>query len=185
VLAPSLPNAVLIVFGLGFLVADARIVLQYLEYLKRRGRALLVWPSPRPQYYALQIGIGVVLGLLLAYKLVGLHQRQVFGELMMFLYYGCLLPLSRQIGRGFYEDGIWADAFIAYPEIGGISWREEEHRITLVVISRLRNLARLLVVPGDKYGAARRLLRDKIAQHDIQFSGTGLDLGGHDEREGV
>ncbi len=55
--------------------------------------------------------------------------------------------------------------------------------MTLIVISRLRNLARRLTVPGDNYGAARRLLRDKIGEHEIHFTGTGLDLGGHDERD--
>jgi len=96
------------------------------------------------------------------------------------------LPLSRRIKRGFYEDGIWADtSFIAYNEVGGISWREGEHQVTLIVISRLRNLARRLAVPIEHYGAARRLLRDKIAAHDIHFFGTGLDLGEHDERDEV
>jgi hypothetical protein len=104
----------------------------------------------------------------------------------MFLYYGYLLPLSHRIGRGFYEDGIWADtSFIPYNEVGGISWREGEHQITLIVISRLRNLARRLIVPMEHYAAARRLLRDKIAAHDIHFTGTGLDLGGRDERDEV
>jgi hypothetical protein len=103
---------------------------------------------------------------------------------MMFLYYAFMVPLSRRIGRGFYADGIWADSsFIPYNEVGGISWREGEHDVTLVVISRLRNLARRLRVPGDKYGAARRILRDKIGDHEINFSGTGLDLGIHDERD--
>src|SRR3989475_2591316 len=102
----------------------------------------------------------------------------------MFAYYASVVPLNRRIGRGFYEDGIWADnAFIPYHEIGGISWREGEHEIALIVISRLRNLARRLIVPGDKYGAARRLLRDKIGEHAIHFTGTGLDLGAHDERD--
>ena len=82
------------------------------------------------------------------YKLVFLR-RQAFGETMMFVYYAYLLPLSRRIGRGFYEDGIWADsAFIPYNEVGGISWREGEHQVTLIVISRLRNLARRLAVPA-------------------------------------
>jgi hypothetical protein len=94
--------------------------------------------------------------------------------------------MSRAITRGFYEDGIWAEsAFIPYNEIGGISWREGEHEVALIVTSRLRNLARRLIVPGNQYAAARRLLRDKIAKHDIHFSGTGLDLLDHDEREDV
>jgi hypothetical protein len=41
------------------------------------------------------------------------------------------------------------------------------------------------VVPGIHYAAARRLLRDKIAAHDIQLLRTGLELGDHDERDDV
>jgi hypothetical protein len=55
--------------------------------------------------------------------------------------------------------------------------------VTLVLIYRMRQLARRLVVPESYYGAARRLLRDKIAAHDIHFTGKSLDLGLHDERE--
>jgi hypothetical protein len=102
----------------------------------------------------------------------------------MFVYFGCLVPLSRRIGRGFYRDGIWADStFIPYSEVGGLSWREGEHAVALVDMSRVRNLARKLAVPLEHYGAARRLLRDKIGEHEIQFVGTGLHLGDHDERD--
>ena len=175
----------LIVLGAGFLVANARLILEYVKFRRRSRAALLVWPSPKPPYYGTALGLGVVLGFLVFYKLVVLH-RQVFGEGMMFLYYGYLVPLNLRIRRGFYEDGIWTDAgFVPYHEIGGITWREGEHQATLIVISRLRNLARRLAVPLDQYAAARRLLRDRIAKHDIQFTGTGLDLGGHDEREDV
>ncbi|HEX2311003.1 MAG TPA: hypothetical protein VHH91_09815, partial [Vicinamibacterales bacterium] len=81
-------------------------------------------------------------------------------------------------------DGIWAEnGFMPYQQIGGIAWRENG-QVTLLLISRLRQLARPLVVPGDYYGAVRRLLRDKIAAHDIRFSGGGLELG-QDERENV
>ena len=69
-----------------------------------------------------------------------------------------------------------------YSEIGGLTWREGE-QITLVMMFRMRNFARRLVVPDTYYGAARRLLRDKIAAHDIHFTGKSLDLGLHDERE--
>jgi hypothetical protein len=133
------------------------------------------------------LATGVVLGLLVFVKLVFQRRpvEQAFGELMMFAYYGYLVPLSRRIGRGFYEDGIWSESgFMRYGQIGGITWREGEE-LTLVLISRMRHLARKLVVPATHYGAVRRLLRDKIAAHDIHFSGTSLDLGGHDEREDV
>ena len=36
-----------------------------------------------------------------------------------------------------------------------------------------------------RVNAARRLLRDKIAAHDIQLMHTGLELGAHDERDDV
>jgi hypothetical protein len=173
----------LLMLGFGFLIANAKLAWDYLRFLKRRRFAILTWRIPKPPQYTFALGIGVALGLLVFVKLVFLR-RQAFGEAMMFLYYAYLSPMSLTIGRGFYEDGIWADsAFIPYHEVGGISWREGEHQVSLIVISRLRNLARRLNVPGDKYGEARRLLRDKIAEHAIHFTGTGLDLGAHDERD--
>jgi hypothetical protein len=178
-------TAILYAFGVGFSVVNLRLVLEYLKFRRRRRSALLIWRGPNPPYYGMALGIGVVLGVLMFYKVFVLH-RQVFGESMMFLYYAYLLPLKVNIRRGFYADGIWADtAFIPYNEVGGISWREGEHSVALIVASRLRNLAWRLAVPGDKYGAARRLLRDKIAAHDITFSESGLHLGNHDEREDV
>ena len=175
----------LVLLGLGFLVANTRLVLEYFRFRRRRRGALLTWPSPKPPYYGMALAIGVVLGLLVFYKLVVLR-RQVFGEGMMFLYYALLLPLSLRIRRGFYEEGIWADsAFIPYHEVGGVTWRETEHSVTLIVVSRLRNLAKRLAVPAENYSAARRLLRDKIAKHELQFTGAGLDLGTHDDRDMV
>ena len=179
----DLVTGTLIVLGAGFLVANARLALEYLRFVRRKSGALLTWKSPRPPYYALTIALGVATGVLVVVKLLIVH-RQAFGELMMFVYFGYLVPLTLRIGRGFYEDGIWADsAFIPYSEVGGISWREGEHAVSLIVISRLKNLARRLAVPPEHYGAARRLLRDKIGEHEIHFFGTGLDLGAHDERD--
>lgn len=176
-------TTVLLALGAGFMVANTRLLLAYLRFRQRKRSAVLTWPSPKPPYYGTALALGVLLGLIVFYKLVFTHQ-QAFGETMMFLYYGYLLPLSRRIGRGFYRDGIWADSgFIPYDQVGGISWREGEHSVALVVISRVKSLARVLPVPIEHYGAARRLLRDKIGEHAIQFTGTGLDLGGHDERD--
>jgi len=179
----DLLTALLVALGIGFLAANLKLAYDYVRYLRRRRGALLTWRSPKPPQYAFALGLGVALGLLVFAKLVILR-RQAFGESMMFLYYTYFFPMSLTIARGFYEDGIWAEtAFIPYNEVGGISWREGKNHATLIVISRLRNLARRLVVPGDKYGAARRLLRDKIGEHAIHFTGTGLDLGEHDERD--
>ena len=174
---------VLVLFGVGFLAANLKLAYEYVRFLRLKRSALLTWRSPKPPQYAFALGLGVALGLLVIAKLVILH-RQAFGESMMFLYYAYFFPMSLTIGRGFYEDGIWAESsFIPYSEVGGITWREGEHQATLIVISRLRSLARRLTVPGEKYGAARRLLRDKIGEHTIRFTGTGLDLGDRDERD--
>jgi hypothetical protein len=185
----------LFLLGIGFLVANVRVAIDALRFLRRRSSALLTWRGPRPRYYGLQLALGVVLGLLLVFDILRLMRvppslrarfaPQVFGVGMMFLYYGYLVPLSRRIGRGFYADGIWSETgFVPYWRIGAVSWREGEE-IALVIVSRLRNLARRLIVPGMYYGAARRLLREKIGAHDIQLIHTGLELGAHDERDDV
>jgi hypothetical protein len=184
-------SRLLFVLGLGFLAANLRLLFQFVRFLKMRSRALLTWPGRRPPFYPLLLGLGAILSVLIVYKLAVLqqHPTQVFGESMMLVYYGYGLPLSLRIGRGFYEDGIWADGgFIPYSRIGGLAWREGERtggQVTLVLIYRMRAFARRLVVPERYYGAARRLLRDKIAAHDIHFTGKSLDLGLHDDRDDV
>ena len=83
------------------------------------------WPGRRPPYYLFLIAIGGMLSVLIVYKLAILrwHPADVFGETMMLVYYAYAVPLSLKIGRGFYEDGIWADAgFIPYSRIGGLTW---------------------------------------------------------------
>jgi hypothetical protein len=178
---------VLYLFGFGFLVANLRLLFQFVRFLKIRSSALLIWPGRRPPFYGLLLVLGAVLAFLIIYKLTILRQHpvQVFGETMMLIYYCYALPLSLRIGRGFYQDGIWADGgFMPYSHIGGLTWREDD-KITLVLMHRMRAFARQLVVPLPYYGAARRLLRDKIAAHDIHFTGKSLDLGVHDERDDV
>jgi lipid-A-disaccharide synthase-like uncharacterized protein len=178
---------VLFALGVGFFIANVRLLLQFIRFLKIRSSALLTWPGRRPPFYWLLLLLGAVLSVLIVYKLAVLRQPpvNVFGETMMLLYYVYALPLSLRIGRGFYEDGIWADGgFMPYSHIGGLTWREDE-QITLVLMHRMRAFARRLVVPDSYYGAARRLLRDKIAAHDIHFTGKSLDLGHHDDRDDV
>ena len=173
--------------GIGFFLANVRLFFQFIRFLRLRSSALLTWPGRTPPFYGLLLVLGAVLSVLIVYKLAVLkqHPSQVFGESMMLLYYGYALPLSLKIGRGFYEDGIWADGgFMPYSSIGGLTWREGD-QLTLVMMHRMRAFARLLVVPERYYGAARRLLRDKIAAHDIHFTGKTLDLGLHDERDDV
>jgi hypothetical protein len=177
----------LLAIGVFFLVFNVRAIAHYVRFLRLRSRAVLVWPAPKPPLYGMLLGMGVVLGVLVFVKLVVERRPAIdaFGELMMFAYYGYLLPLSLRIGRGFYKDGIWLeDGFMPYSRIGGLSWREQEE-ITLLVIPRMKQLARKLIVPRRYYAEARRVLRDRIASQEIRFGTGALDLGGHDEREDV
>jgi len=175
---------VLLALGVGFLLANLRIFVQFLRFLRLRSSALVTWPGRKPPLYGMLLALGVVLGGLVFFKVVVQQQTpmRAFGEGMMFLYYAYALPLSMRIGRGLYEDGIWAESgFVPYSKIGGLSWRDGRE-IELIIIYRLRSLARPLAVPQAHYGEVRRLLRDKIASHDIYFTGRALDLG-TDERD--
>lgn len=197
---------ILLLLGVGFLAANIRLGAQLIGWWRRRSSALVVWPAPKPPYYGLSLGIGLMLGFLLilnaglaAARAEATTLREIlasfaqpprsyvlFGELMMFVYYGYGVPLSTRITRGLYEDGIWADSgFLPYDQVGGLSWKEGE-RPVLIVISRVRNVARPLEVPGTALGEVRRVLREKISAHAIAFDdGPGLHLGERDVRDSV
>ena len=176
---------VLFVLGLGFLAANLKVGIDLLKYRRQKRTALLTWRAPRPRYYQFNILLAVTLGLLLAAKLVRREPDRAFGEAMMFVYYGCVFPLSTRIARGFYDEGVWSDSgFLRWAQISAVSWKEEG-RITLILISRLRHIARRLEVPPGLYGQARRVLRDKVAEHALRIGGAGLDLGSRDENDAV
>lgn len=190
---------ILLALGIGFLIANVRFALELLHWARRRSTSLITWPGKKPPYFGLSLGIGVMLGLLLLVKAylasrqtkvvsewLMLFGRNAFGELMMFVYFGYMIPLSTRIGRGFYADGIWTDTgFMPYAQVGGIKWRDGETP-TLVIISRLKVLARSLEVPATYLGEVRRILRDKISSHTIEMDeGPGLHLGTRDARDSV
>jgi hypothetical protein len=185
--AELLPR-VLFLFGIGFLAANTKVVADLMAFWRRKRSAQLTWAGSKPKFYGFTLGLGVVLGLLLAFKIFVQRRppEQLFGEAMMFVYYGYAFPLSTRIERGFYRDGVWTDSgFLRWKYISAVSWKEEGSAITLVLISRARSIARRLEVPGHLYGQARRVLRDKIKAHDIQIGGAGLDLGSRDETDAV
>ena len=177
----------LFVFGIGFLAANLKVITDLLRFRIRKTSALLIWQNRKPPYYGFTLALGVVLGLLVAFKIFILRRPfdQLFGEVMMFVYYGYTFPLSTKIARGFYRDGVWSDGgFLRWGQISAVSWREEG-RVTLILIPHFRNIARRLEVPGHLYGQARRLLRDKVKAHDIHIGGSGLDLGSRDDQDAV
>jgi hypothetical protein len=190
---------ILLVLGVGFLIANIRLVIQLVRWSRRRATALVVWPGHKPPYYGLSLGIGVMLGVLLLVKAylaipqagtlsgrVMVFLRSAFGELMMFVYFGYMLPLSTRIARGLYADGIWTDTgFMAFDQIGAVAWRAGQPP-TLVILSRLRGFARRLEVPTARLGEVRRILHDKIRSHAIEMDeGPGLHLGARDARDSV
>lgn len=194
----------LLALGLLFLVVNLRVGGEVWRWWRRRAGALLVWLPPKPPFYAVNLAIGVMMGLVLAATVLSVRLADaasfgsalraiadqqgwaVFGESMMVVYYGYLLPLSTRIARGLYADGVWTDSgFMAYDDIGGLAWKEGTAG-TLVLASRLRTMARTLSVPGTRLGEVRRLLREKIGEHAIELDGgPGLHLGSRDTRENV
>jgi len=178
---------VLFLFGVGFLAANLKVAVEFLRFRRLRRTALLTWSAARPRFYAFSLALAVVLGALLLFR-VAVQQRgasQLFGEGMMFIYFGYALPLSTRIQRGFYEDGVWSDSgFMPWAQINAVSWREDG-AVTLLLVSHLKAVARRLDVPGSLYGEARRVMRDKVKAHEIQIGGMGIDLGSRDEEDAV
>ncbi len=179
---------VLYLFGIGYFVANVRVLVDLARFRRFARRALMTWKSPGPPFHRLSLGSGVALGVLLVVRLAVQRRppTELFGESMMFLYYGYAIVLERRIRRGLFEAGIWTDrGFMDWGSIEGIAWRERAGQATLVLLRRNRPLARTLAVPGDAYGEVRRILRDKVSAHDIRLTGLGLDLGARDERDAV
>jgi hypothetical protein len=179
---------VLFLFGVGFLVANLKVVYDLLIFRRRKRGALLIWEPPKPRYYGFSLALGVLLGLLLAFKMF-IQRRppsQLFGEAMMFVYYGYAIRMLTRISHGFYEDGVWTDTgFMPWGQISAVSWREDGVAPVLVLVSHFKRIAKHLVIPGPRYGEARRLLRDKVKAHDIHIGGTGLDLGSRPDEDTV
>jgi hypothetical protein len=186
-MSAELLQRLLFFFGIGFFAANLKAVADLLRFQSRKRTALLIWQNPKPRFYGFSLFLGVVLGLLFAFKLFVQHRppSSLFGEAMMFVYYGYTVPLSTRISRGFYRDGVWSDSgFMRWSQISAVAWKDEG-QVTLVLISHLKSMARHLRVPGHLYGQARRLLRDKVAAHDIHIGGAGLDLGARDEKDTI
>jgi hypothetical protein len=78
---------------------------------------------------------------------------------------------------------VWADrGFVPWSRISSVAWRENP--VTLVLLSRVRSLAQQLEVPGGLYGEARKVLLDRIREHDLQM-GQPLGLADADQRDRV
>src|SRR5918993_3059476 len=123
----ALLPGLLFVFGIGFFAANLKVTADLFRYLARRSSALLIWQNPKPRYYGFTLALGAILGLLVVIKIfiLGRSPQELFGEVMMFLYFGYAVPLSTRIARGFYRDGVQSDTgFMPWGQIQAVSWRE-------------------------------------------------------------
>ena len=103
--AQQVVTATLLILGAGFLFANARWCSTTGTIARGGRRPCSVWHGRQPPYFGLGLGMAVVLGVVIFYKII-ISGQQAFGETMMFVSYGYLIPLSRRIRRGFYADGI-------------------------------------------------------------------------------
>jgi hypothetical protein len=180
-------GTLLFLFGIGFLVANLAIACDCVHDWRRRRQALLAWRMPPPRFAVLPAVLAVGLGALIVYKLIVLQWPvgRLFGEGMMLTYYGYLYPLSLQVRRGFFEQGMRLDrGFARWRDVTGLTWHDGPPPV-LVIVCRHKERAGRLTVPVEHFGAARRILRDQVASHQLHFTHPPLDLGGHDEREDV
>jgi hypothetical protein len=178
---------VLLVFGLGFLVANVTLGLRILRNRRLRPSAVLTWPVPHPPFHSVEVTLSVILFILVFVKLIVLRQlpTTAFGEIMMLVYYGYMRPRRLQLAYGFFRRGVWMhDGFLAYRDIGEIKWHEDD-QVTLLLVPKSQQAARRLVVPQEYFGAVRRILRDRIAAGEITLDGKTLDLGMEDQRYDV
>ena len=175
----------LLLLGAGFLAANLRLLVRFLRFRQVRRFPVLTWRPPRPPFLRLGLAMAFGFAALIVVKL-GISRRpfmDAFGELMMLLYYGYAWPLSQRIGHGFYERGVWLESgFLPYAAIGALAWREGPEP-ALLITPRGRGRAHRLVVPRDRYGEVRRLLRDRLADGAIVPEHHGLELGAHDRRD--
>lgn len=164
-----------------FAIWNSVSVLQYLSYRRIARTAELTWPPSKPWFYNLCLGIGFFMVSLTAISIFMLDRPllTVVAQALMALYYTVLFPLSFRIRRGLYASGIWAEGgFVPYSRIRALSWLEKPE---LVLVVRTESgitgggYARLLV-PGELYGQARRILAGHIEDRSLSVGKSILGL---------
>jgi len=163
--------------GLYFAVLLLRGLLGYARFQRVRETALLTWPVPRQRHLRWLVALGVVNVALTI--LNGLMQRPVHHVVslgLMALYFVAMVPLASRIQLGFYRDGVWADAgFLPWERIGRMAFRETPE-IVLVLLPRRGSGSFRLPVPPAEYGAARKLLEEKVRAHVLNVDSGVLGL---------
>ncbi|MGH9320461.1 MAG: hypothetical protein ACRD21_14755 [Vicinamibacteria bacterium] len=164
-----------------FAVWNVVYLTRYLTYRRVAPRAELTWLPPKPWFYNLCLGIGFFTVSLTGISLFLLDRPMltVVSQGLMAVYYTVLFPLSFRIRRGLYATGIWAEnGFVPYSRVRALSWIDRP-QIVLVVKTEGTltgsGYARL-VVPGELYGQARRILAGHIEDQSLTVAKSILGL---------
>jgi hypothetical protein len=164
-----------------FAIWDSMYLLQYIAYRRLPPSAELTWLPKKPWFYNLCVGIGFFMVSLTAISIFLLNRPilTVVAQALMALYYTVLFPLSFQIRRGLYAGGIWAESgFVPYSRIRALNWLEKPE-VVLVVRTEGGLLGAgyaRLVVPGELYGQARRILAGHIEDRSLSVKTSVLGL---------
>ena len=164
-----------------FAIWNSICLFQYLTYRRLAPSAELTWLPAKPWFYNLCLVIGFFMVSLTAISLFQQDRPSltIVAQALMSLYYVVLFPLSFQIRRGLYTGGIWAEGgFVPYSKVRALSWIDKPE---VVLVMRTEGgftgagQARL-IVPGELYGQARRILAGHIEDHSLTVKTSILGL---------
>jgi hypothetical protein len=167
----------LVGLGVYFFVQLVRGFAGYLRFRSVRPTALLTWPAPRPAQLPWLLAMGVA-GAITAAINAGLHRpaHHVAGLVLMAVYFLGLVPLARRIRLGLYRDGVWAHrGFLRWSEVARIAYVEGSP-IVLLLQPRRGGASFKLPVPGEDYGAVRKVIEEKARTGVLRLEPAILGL---------
>ena len=167
----------LFALGLYFAVLLARGLAGYLRYRRVAPTAVVAWPAPRPAQLPWLLTLGV-LGAATAVVNAWTHRpaHHVVGLALMAVYFLGLVPLARRIRLGVYRDGVWAHrGFLRWEDVARIAFVESP-QIVLLLQPRRGGASFKLPVPGEEYGAVRKVLEEKARAGVLQLEPAILGL---------
>ena len=116
---------VLLLFGVGFLIANLRVGLDFVRYWRRRRQRSADLAGPRPPYYGLILFLGHAWGCCSCQGAVHSSAPQrCSARAMMFLYSPTRCRSRADRAGVLRRRHLGRDGFMPYQQIGGIAWRK-------------------------------------------------------------
>ena len=163
--------------GVYFFVQLVRGLAGYLRFRRVWPTAVLTWPAPRPAQLPWLLTMGA-LGAITAALNAWLHRppHHVIGLALMAVYFLGLVPLARRIRLGLYRDGVWAHrGFLPWQDVARIAYVEGP-QVVLLLQPRRGGASFKLPVPGEDYGAVRKLIEEQARAGTLQLEPAILGL---------